>query len=85
MNKNERVEIRLSGVELAAVLEGLGLKKMYGFELTREGTTKYELITAIQHLVERGYLHPEDNFYRIQEDSLSVAAEILSRIKEGKR
>ena len=42
MNKNERVEIRLSGVELAAVLEGLGLKKMYGFELTREGTTKYE-------------------------------------------
>ena len=27
----------------------------------------------------------EDNFYRIQEDSLSVAAEILNRIKEGKR
>ena len=27
----------------------------------------------------------EDNFYRIQEDSLSVAAEILSRIKEEKR
>ena len=27
----------------------------------------------------------EDNFYRIQKDSLSVAAEILNRIKEGKR
>ena len=27
----------------------------------------------------------EDNFYQIQEDSLSVAAEILNRIKEGKR
>ena len=27
----------------------------------------------------------EDNFYRIQEDSLSVAAEILNRIKEEKR
>ncbi len=77
MNKNERVEIRLSGVELAAVLEGLGLKKMYGFELTREGTTKYELITAIQHLVERGYLHPEDNFYRIDGTARALILRIM--------